>query len=58
MAIETSWNVACAMASGVLDGRKLDAALLEQLARHIAFYREQTRNESPAAATQRERDEG
>ena len=46
------------MASGVLDGRKLDAALLEQLARHIAFYREQTRNESPAAATQRERDEG
>jgi len=36
-------NVAHAIVTGILDEKKVDAALLEYLQRHIAFYREQLR---------------
>jgi hypothetical protein len=42
-------NVAHAIVTGILDEKQVDAELLNALERHIAFYREQLRDEPPPA---------
>ena len=44
-------NVAWAIVTGILDERKVDPELLQTLERHIAFYRQQLREELETPAS-------